>query len=97
MCRESDQGVVYRPGETFPFIHNLKKLLTLLEANGMRVPKYLAAADELSPYAAVTRYPDQIDPVTPRKYRRAVRIATAVLGWAERQVAASRARPGEKK
>jgi HEPN domain-containing protein len=73
-------------GETFPFIHNLKKLLTLLEENGIRVPKYVSAADELSPYAAVTRYPEGISPVTPQKYRRAVRIATAVLRWAARQV-----------
>ena len=80
------KAVFIKRGEIFPYIHNLKKLLTLLEQNGVKIPKYMWDADELSPYAAVTRYPDRIGEVTPRKYRRAVRIATAVLRWAERQV-----------
>jgi len=33
-----------------------------------------------------TRYPGEADPVTPRQHRRAVRIAGAVLRWAERNV-----------
>jgi hypothetical protein len=41
--------------------------------------------------------PGIADPVTPREYRRAVRIATAVLASAERQVAASGGEPGRKK
>ncbi|MSU77645.1 MAG: HEPN domain-containing protein [Gemmataceae bacterium] len=73
-------------GETFPFIHDLEKLLGILEENGLKIPKYIWEAEELSQYAAKTRYPGMADPVTPREYRRAVRIATAVLRWAERQV-----------
>jgi HEPN domain-containing protein len=91
------KAVFITRGESFPFIHNLKQLLVLLNGNGMRVPKYLSAADELSRYAAVTRYPDRIDAVTPRQHRRAVRIATAVLRWAERQVAAGGPEAGGKK
>jgi hypothetical protein len=42
--------------------------------------------------------PKRFPPDDPREWiRRAIRIATAVLGWAERQVAASGAGPGEKK
>jgi HEPN domain-containing protein len=78
-------------GETFPFIHDLEELLGLLRRNGVKVPKYILAAEELSQYAAKTRYPGMADPVTQREYKRAVRIATAVLRWAERQVAALRA------
>lgn len=44
------------------------------------------AADELSPFAIVTRYPGRAAPVAKRIHRRAVRIAAAVLRWAERQV-----------
>ena len=73
-------------GKHFPFIHDLEKLLRILDKNGLKVSKYVWQADSLSPYAAVTRYPGAAGPVTKRQYRRAVRIATAVLHWAERQV-----------
>ena len=72
--------------EPFPYVHDLKGLLTLLGRNGLKIPKYVWEAEELSPFASVTRYPGRVGPVTPRKYRRAVRIASAVLRWAERQV-----------
>jgi HEPN domain-containing protein len=73
-------------GESFPFVHDLRKLLTLLEETGLKVPKYVWEAIKLSPYASVTRYPDQVAPVTQRQYHRAVRIAAAILRWAERLV-----------
>ena len=76
---------IYR-GEIFPYSHDLELLLRLLERNGLRIPKYVNEAKELTQYAHVTRYPGMADPVTLRQYRRAVRIAAAVLRWAERQV-----------
>jgi HEPN domain-containing protein len=83
-------------GERFPFVHDLDKLLGILERNGVKVPKYVRQANKLSPYAVVMRYPGLVDPVTQRQYRRAVRIATAVLHWAERQVKQV-SRPARKK
>ncbi len=59
----------------------------MLERNGLKIPKYVLQADALTPYAVVTRYPALIRPVTEREYRRAVRIAAAVVRWAERQIA----------
>lgn len=70
----------------FPFIHNLKKLLEGLERSGVKIPKYLWKAEDLSPFAALTRYPASVPPVTERQYRRAVRIAESVVHWAERQI-----------
>jgi HEPN domain-containing protein len=81
------KAVFVSRGETFPYIHNLRRLLTLLDHNGVKIPRYVGEAHDLSRYAAVTRYPDSVGPVSRRDHRRAVRIATAVLGWAERQVA----------
>lgn len=72
--------------EPFPYVHDLKQLLTLLEKNGVKIHKYVWQAEELSPFAIVTRYPDRVAPVSGRKYRHAIRIATRVLRWAERQV-----------
>jgi HEPN domain-containing protein len=57
--------------EEFPFVHDLEELLRLLKRNGLKVPKYVRQAEELSRYAVVTRYPGLADPVTHRQYRRA--------------------------
>ncbi len=73
-------------GLTFPFIHDLGRLLALLVQGGIRVPKYVIESDRLTPYAVTTRYPGLSAPITKREHRRAVRIATAVLRWATRLV-----------
>jgi HEPN domain-containing protein len=93
LCFEAQQGaekgvkaVFIKRGERFPFSHDLEKLLRLLERNGLGVPKYVNEAQELTQYAHLTRYPGLAGPVTQRQYRRAVRIAAAVLRWAERHV-----------
>ena len=91
------KAVFVKRGETFPFSHDLHKLLHLLEANGHKIPQYINAAKELTQYAHMTRYPGMADPVTQREYRRAVRIAEAVLRWAERQVETAAKKQGGKK
>ena len=80
------KAVFIERGEPFPYVHELKELLQKLERNGLKVPKYVWEADELSDYAELTRYPGNVGPVKAREHRRAVRIATAVLRWAERQI-----------
>ena len=65
---------------------HLEELLRLLESNGLKVPKYVWESIELSQFAVVTRYPRLAAPVTKRTHRRAVRIAAALLKWAERQI-----------
>ena len=104
LCFEAQQAAekaikglfIYR-GERFPFIHDLEKLLGMLERNGLKVPKYARQARNLSRFAVVTRYPSEENVVTQREYRRAVRIAKAVLRWAERQVeAAAKKQEGKK-
>jgi HEPN domain-containing protein len=71
---------------TFPYTHDLARLLTLLENSGHKVPKYVHRADRLTRFAVETRYPGLFGPVSPAMYRRTVRLAEAVLHWAERQV-----------
>jgi hypothetical protein len=58
----------------------------LLQGNGLRIPRYVKEAKELTRFASRPRYPGMDLPITPRKHRRAVRIATAVVRWAERQI-----------
>jgi hypothetical protein len=38
-------------GVSFPFIHDLAKLLGQLERSGVKIPKYVKQADELSEFA----------------------------------------------
>ena len=87
------KAVFVHRDEHFSLIHDLEALLRRLEGNGVKVPKYVWDADELSRFAVLTRYPRLAEPVTRREYRRAIRIATAVLRWAERQVAKGRTAP----
>ncbi|MBI1900422.1 MAG: HEPN domain-containing protein [Planctomycetia bacterium] len=94
LCFEAQQAaekavkaVFIHRGATFPFIHDLEDLLKRLQRSGVRIPKYVWQADELTPFAVVTRYPGLGGPIGKRQYRRAVRIAESVLRWAERQIA----------
>jgi HEPN domain-containing protein len=93
LCFEAQQaaekaikGVFIQRGVIFPYIHDLKDLLQRLEHSGVRIPKYVKQADELTPYTVLTRYPRLGRPFTQRQYRRAVRIAESVLRWAERRI-----------
>jgi HEPN domain-containing protein len=93
LCFEAQQAaekaikaVFVHRGATFPYIHDLDELLDRLERSGLKVPRYARRADELSPFAVATRYPGLFGPVTKRQYRKAIRIAEAVLRWAEGQI-----------
>jgi HEPN domain-containing protein len=93
LCYEAQQAaqkavkaVFIRRGASFPYTHDLGRLLQSLERGGLKVPKYANDAKELTRFAPETRYPGASDPVNRRQYRRAVRIAESVVRWAERQV-----------
>jgi HEPN domain-containing protein len=65
----------------FPYTHNIQALLNLLPVH----VKNLSELDEcalLSPYAVITRYPGEFEPVSEADYRDAVRIAENVVMWA---------------
>jgi len=70
----------------FPYVHDLARLLSLLEQAGETIPDAIRKAEELTPYAAVTRYPALVRPVAAWKYEEAVEIAEAVIRWAEERI-----------
>jgi len=74
----------------FPFVHDLGRLLTLLEEAGERIPKAVRQAERLTRFAVETRYPGLSDRVGKREYLRAVRLAQGVLRWAEDRLGATR-------
>lgn len=77
------KAVLVQMGMEFPFIHNLAQLLLLVEQAGQPVVEHLRAAETLTVYAAVTRYPGIVPLVVREDYDRAVDIATTVVRWAE--------------
>ena len=89
LCFEAQQAaekalkaVLIGRGIEFPYVHDLARLLSLLEEGGEAVPAAVRKAAMLTPYALITRYPGTVRPVAERDYREAVGIAEAVIRWA---------------
>lgn len=71
---------------TFPYVHDLARLFTLLEGSGEEIPEEVRQAENLTRYAVVTRYPGLAEPVTETHYQEAVANAEAVISWAEKMI-----------
>jgi len=67
----------------FPKTHNIGTLLDLL-SEGSNLPEEVKGSASLTDYAVLTRYPGDLEPVTEEEYLEALRIAQAVVQWAER-------------
>ena len=84
------KAVMMLRGIDFPYIHDLSRLLSILESNGETLSEQVRQADVLTEYAGVLRYPIFDDVVSEEAYEDAVTIAEAVVIWAEDQVGYSR-------
>lgn len=80
------KALLVQRGVRFPYVHDLARLLALLHDAGCAVPEPVLAASELTRYATVARYPGLSDRVSDLQYGEAVRIAEAVLRWAEEKL-----------
>lgn len=69
----------------FPYVHDLTRLLSLLEEADEEIPDIVLKAGELTPYALITRYPGPARPVTREEYEAALEIAEAVVQWASEE------------
>lgn len=47
----------------YPYVHDLARLLSLLEEAGESIPEIVSQAEELTPYALITRYPGVTRPL----------------------------------
>jgi HEPN domain-containing protein len=80
------KALLIKRGVTFPYVHDLARLITQLEQAGQEIPEFVRRAEALTRYAVVTRYPGLAEPVTEAHYREAVAVAKAVLEWVEDQL-----------
>jgi HEPN domain-containing protein len=71
----------------FPYVHDLARLLTLLEKSGQKIPTSIRQAEGLSRYAVFPRYPGMGPQIKQNEYQEAVKIAGQVVRWAERLIA----------
>jgi HEPN domain-containing protein len=78
------KAIYLHRGWTFPYVHDLEKLLTGLRDNGLTPPPGVSQAVLLTGYAFETRYPGPGEPVTEEEYSRALGLARTVVRWAER-------------
>ena len=78
---------VYRQnGWVFRYTHDLDELIEGVREKGMEVPQEIAEAVILNSYSAEARYPSLSEPVTTEEYHEAVRLAEAVVTWAEKEI-----------
>jgi HEPN domain-containing protein len=77
------KAVHQHTGLVFRYTHDLEELGTRLERSGVFIPPVVKEAVILTRYAFETRYPGPFEPITEEEYRDAVRLAEAVVAWAE--------------
>lgn len=70
----------------FPYIHDLARLLTLVEQAGEQFPEAVRVSAGLTRYAVAARYPGAIEAVTPDEHQQAIATAAAVVTWAEQRI-----------
>jgi hypothetical protein len=69
-----------------PSTHDLDELIEGLRKKGLDVPPEIAEAVILNSYSAEARYPSLSEPVTTEEHHEAVRLAEAVVTWAEKNL-----------
>ncbi|MFC6918389.1 HEPN domain-containing protein [Meiothermus taiwanensis] len=70
----------------FPKTHDIGLLLQQLVAAGIDVPEEVCAAEVLSFYAVVTRYPGDYPDLDEAAYLEALELARRVVAWVEAQL-----------
>lgn len=85
-AEKSLKAVLLSRGMQFPFTHSIQALLDLLPTD-LDVDSQVYQAVDLSPYAVLTRYPGEYEPVTEEAYREAIHVADVVVSWAKRLLA----------
>ena len=88
LCFQAQQAVekavkamLLKHNVEFPYVHDLSLLLSMLEETGEVIPDVVRKAEELTPYAFMTRYPGTTRVVTTEEYLTAVELAVATVEW----------------
>ncbi len=71
-----------------PYVHDLARLLALVQQADVPVPAPIRRATQLTRYAVATRYPGTTEPVSRKDYEEATVMAEGVVQWARTLVMA---------
>jgi HEPN domain-containing protein len=82
------KAILVHSGIEFPRTHSLRLLVDLLP-HEIRTDPVLRSAIALTDYAVTTRYPGETEPVDQAELEESIRLAQAVVTWAETQVRGS--------
>ena len=88
-CEKALKAMLIAAGVAFPYVHDLARLLTVLEKAGTQIPDAIRGVESLTRYAVITRYPGLAEPVTEAHYHEALTFAEEVVRWAEQRIAPS--------
>jgi HEPN domain-containing protein len=77
------KAVYQHKGLLFRYTHDLEELGEGLEDSSVPIPSVVKEATILTRYAFETRYPGPFETVTEEEYLEAIRLAEAVVSWAE--------------
>ncbi|MXX86605.1 MAG: HEPN domain-containing protein [Acidobacteria bacterium] len=80
------KAVMLDRGIEFPYVHDLARLLSILEADGEPIPPEVWSASKLTRYAVHSRYPDLEEAVLENEYEETIATAEEVVGWAEKRL-----------
>ena len=80
------KAVMLAKGIKFRLVHNLSEHPTRLEQGGVALPDDVKNAATLTDYSVESRYPGPIEAITEQEFRKSLRVAEAIVAWAERQL-----------
>jgi HEPN domain-containing protein len=80
------KALLIKQGVVFPYVHDLARLLTILEEAGEPIPETIRNAEALTRYAVMTRYPGLAEPVTEAQYEEAIATAEEVIQWVANRI-----------
>lgn len=82
---KSIKAVLIAGGIAFPRVHSIERLIDMLPTSVERTRELVDSA-QLTAYATTFRYPSSEESTTQEEYQQALRLAAAVLAWAEELV-----------
>lgn len=82
---KSIKAVLVQLGIAFPKVHSIERLIDLLPASVARTSELIASA-QMTAFATTFRYPGVQEPVSDEQHVEALRLAEAVVAWAEQHV-----------
>jgi HEPN domain-containing protein len=86
-AEKSIKALLIRLGVEFPYVHDLARLLTLVEEAGEELPETVRQAERLTRFAIFARYPGLSGAVSEQEYDDAISLAEEVIRWVEQRLA----------